>query len=257
MATILIPAALFAAWMGQVAFAIFSAIAGIAMAFEWARMAHGPNYRWHFVISSAGICGAFLALLVGYDRESWGLLLIAALAAAIAAKAKDQSPIWPVFGLLYVGLACLAMVWLRGLTVLGFETVVWLLIVVWATDSAAFAFGTTFGGPKLAPAISPNKTWAGAIGGVIAAGAASWVFAKIIGAPMAALVTAIGAALAIATQLGDLGESVIKRRFRVKNTSEFLPGHGGVLDRLDGLIAATAMLSLLTAWRGVSPLVWS
>lgn len=162
-------------------------------------------------------------------------------------------PIWPVFGVVYVLGPCLALNWLRQ-GPMGLETCLWLLCTVWSTDSAAYAAGSVLGGPKLAPGISPQKTWAGAAGGVLAAIACSWGFSAVCNSPAPVLVIATGALIAFATILGDLLESLLKRRFGVKNTSQLIPGHGGVLDRLDGMILATLFLTALSLTLGLSPL---
>jgi phosphatidate cytidylyltransferase len=152
--------------------------------------------------------------------------------------------------------ACLGLVWLRAQPFLGLETVLWLFAIVWATDSAAFASGAVFGGPRLAPDISPNKTWSGLAGGLACGALASIAFGAAIGAKHVVVLGGLGLAVALAAMFGDLAESWLKRRVGVKDASTLIPGHGGVLDRLDGLIAATIFVSLLTIWGGVSPLAW-
>jgi phosphatidate cytidylyltransferase len=134
-------------------------------------------------------------------------------------------------------------------------------VIVWTTDSAAYGFGRMIGGPKLAPRISPGKTWAGLAGGVAAASVASVVFAYFLGGTSYAILGLIGAVLSLVSQVGDLAESAIKRLFGFKDTSSLIPGHGGVLDRMDGLVAAAFTASLL-AWAvnpaqpGAGLLIW-
>ncbi|MEY2884564.1 MAG: hypothetical protein RL490_2288 [Pseudomonadota bacterium] len=163
---------------------------------------------------------------------------------------------WAFAGILYCGLPALALIWLRGLT-LGLAATVFVLVCVWATDIAAYFSGRAIGGPKLAPAISPNKTQAGAIGGIIGAmivggglamaylvemqGQGGWKFAIVAGV------------LAVLAILGDLFESWLKRRTGVKDSGNILPGHGGVMDRLDGLVpvaVAGAAFFAVTGWAG-------
>ena len=252
----MIPVALGAIWFGSTPFALFTFLIGIAMAFEWARLAHGRAPNWHFWISSIGLACGVAALSLGRPDLSVTAALATALTASVAARAMGLRVPWPVFGALYVLAPCFALIWLRDQPGVGLQTVVWLCAIVWSADSAAYAVGRAIGGPKLAPSISPNKTWSGFSGGLaagtVAAGAVSW----LIGAPMPTLAALIGFLVAIVTELGDLGESLIKRYFGVKHTSGLIPGHGGVLDRLDGMIAATLLVALLTGMSGESPLLW-
>jgi phosphatidate cytidylyltransferase len=138
----------------------------------------------------------------------------------------------------------------------GRTAIFWLFATVWATDTGAFAAGRGLGGPRLAPGISPNKTWAGFVGGVLAGVLVAWGTARLTGAAAAALIPA-GLAISVASQLGDLAESIAKRRFGVKDSGHVIPGHGGLLDRLDGMLTAVALQWLLTVASGASPLRWS
>lgn len=154
---------------------------------------------------------------------------------------------WLIAGLLYIGAPCLALVFLRGDPEAGRQTVLWMFMLVWASDSGAYAFGRLIGGPRLAPAISPKKTWAGFIGGVFCAGAVGAVAATVLGKSTVLPLTVVSLVMGAVTQLGDLLESWFKRHFGVKDTSNIIPGHGGILDRVDGLLAvavATALIGL-------------
>jgi phosphatidate cytidylyltransferase len=159
-------------------------------------------------------------------------------------------------GILYIGLAGLALIELRHDTEAGRQNVLFLFLVVWASDIGAYAAGRTLGGPKLAPAISPSKTWSGAAGGLLASVVVG-VAAAMAMAPgsvwRAALVAAL---LGLATQAGDLLESWIKRRYHRKDSSGLIPGHGGVLDRLDGLLAAAPVAALLSFQLGYGNVLW-
>lgn len=160
-----------------------------------------------------------------------------------ASRARARPILW-LAGLLYVGLPCVAILWLRERPDVGREAVLVLLALVWATDTGAYFGGRAIGGPKLAPRLSPNKTWSGAVGGVVAAVAVGLAAAAITG--LAGYGTAIwaSAVLAVAAEVGDLIESTLKRRFGVKDMGRLIPGHGGVLDRLDSLLLAGPLAAL-------------
>jgi phosphatidate cytidylyltransferase len=160
-----------------------------------------------------------------------------------ASRARDRPIMW-LAGLLYVGLPCIAIVWIRERPDIGQEAALVLLVLVWATDTGAFFAGRAIGGPKLAPRLSPNKTWSGAMGGIVAAIAVGLVAAAVTG--LAGYGTAIwaSAVLAVAAEVGDLVESTLKRRFGVKDMGSLIPGHGGVLDRLDSLLLAAPLAAL-------------
>lgn len=150
---------------------------------------------------------------------------------------------WRSAGLAYIGVACWGLIYLRQ-GFLGRELVLWLFIAVWAADTGAYAFGRLIGGPRLAPVLSPKKTWAGLIGGIACAAlagatAAVWHSLEVLN------VAAVGAYLGAVAQGGDLLESWAKRCFGVKDSGSIIPGHGGLFDRVDGLMAAAIGLIVL------------
>jgi phosphatidate cytidylyltransferase len=183
----------------------------------------------------------------------WGIapaLVTLAAAALVTAGAalvmRSGSPAWLALGVAYVGLPCLALIWIRVLPDGGLATLLWVLALVWATDTGAYVAGRGIGGPKLAPTISPHKTWAGLFGGVLAAafvGLAAALWAASASIPKVVLVSA---GLALVEQVGDLFESGVKRHFGVKDSSNLIPGHGGVLDRVDGLLAVSLAVAALS-----------
>ena len=208
----------------------------------------------------AGLHGAVaiaaLALAVfGWPAAALAAVAAGAIGAGLVAAQTRRARSWAALGVLYLVVPCIALIWLRWEPAVGREVVVWLLAVVWATDIGAYGFGRAIGGPKLAPRFSPKKTWAGLIGGMAAAAAIGWGLAAsfAIGDPVGLALAA--SLLAVLGQIGDVSESAIKRHFRVKDSSGLIPGHGGLLDRVDGLLAVApvAALALLVTDGGM---VW-
>ncbi len=152
---------------------------------------------------------------------------------------------WHVAGFIYALVPALAVLWIREVPNLGLSMVVWVFIVVWATDIGAFFAGRAIGGPKLAPSISPNKTIAGLAGGMISAGLAGWAWVDFAGVPP--VFVWLGPPLALAAQAGDLFESWLKRRAHAKDSGTWLPGHGGLLDRVDGLVVVAPLTAYIFA----------
>jgi phosphatidate cytidylyltransferase len=150
---------------------------------------------------------------------------------------------WHVAGFLYALVPAVAVLWIREIPGLGLSMVVWVFVVVWSTDIGAFFAGRAIGGPKLAPSISPNKTFAGLIGGMVSAGLAGWAWVDFSGVP--SLFLWLGPPLAFAAQAGDLFESWLKRRAKAKDSGTWLPGHGGLLDRADGLVVVAPLTVLI------------
>ncbi len=163
---------------------------------------------------------------------------------------------WVTVGLPYILLPCLALLWLRSHPEWGRETIFWLFVLVWATDIGAYISGRLIGGPRLASSISPNKTWAGLIGGAAAAAAAGTVAAGLLGKESLLPLAVTSGMLGILSQGGDLLESWVKRRLKTKDSGSLIPGHGGLLDRVDGLLAATAGVALIDFAIDGKVLVW-
>ncbi len=162
---------------------------------------------------------------------------------ATTRQLRRQDWAWIAIGTIWIASGCAAFLWLAATA--GPLVVFWLLGVVWATDIFAYFVGKAIGGPRLAPRLSPNKTWAGVIGGLVGATVAGLIAALASHSPIISI-TCVSFALSLVAQAGDLAESWGKRHFAVKDASGLIPGHGGVLDRLDGLLAATQALALLT-----------
>jgi phosphatidate cytidylyltransferase len=240
-AAVLIPGAIAAALAGGPWLAAACGAAVAAMSYEWARMSEPQGQTAAFLITMASALAAVAAAswqLVGPAMIALGLGAIAAGVRRAGLTGRAEA----AFGVVYVGLPPAAFLWLRQDGVGGANLILGLFFVVWAADAAAYFGGRLIGGPKLHPGISPNKTWAGVGAGVLAGAGAGWGCAGIFSADPATWVMA-GAALGAVSMAGDLLESLLKRRFGVKDASGFIPGHGGVLDRLDGLMAAALALA--------------
>jgi phosphatidate cytidylyltransferase len=163
---------------------------------------------------------------------------------------------WFILGFLYVAIPCWAIIDLRSDPTVGLQQILWIVALVIAADTGAYIAGRSIGGPKLAPRVSPNKTWAGLFGAVVSAAIVGAITALLMDLPSVATLTAISAGLAVIEQMGDLAESAFKRHFGVKDASNIIPGHGGALDRVDGLIAVAAAVAGINYLIGSSVLTW-
>lgn len=157
---------------------------------------------------------------------------------------------WLAAGIVYAGGLVFAPIILRQDAALGFAAIVFLFAVVWATDVAAYFAGRALGGPKLWPAVSPKKTWSGAIGGLLGGAAAGVLVVKLAGLAISPMLVLVALGLSVVSQGGDLLESAIKRRFDAKDASQLIPGHGGLMDRLDGFLTAAAAAVMVGLLRG-------
>lgn len=162
---------------------------------------------------------------------------------------RDWNFLWKVGGFFFALIPAIALLWVRDRSFSGLELVVWIYIVTWATDIGAYAAGKNIGGPKLAPKISPNKTWAGLFGGMVAAGFLGALWADF--SELKPQYFWIGAPFAAAAQAGDLFESWMKRRAGVKDSGSLLPGHGGLFDRVDGLLVVATLTGLMVLAEGL------
>ncbi len=236
---VLIAVALGATVAGGAPYAILIVLFGMAMAYEWSIICNegrlGPS-------GFAAVAATLAAMVLG--ALGWLVIgLIVGAIGAVAIAAVWRRP-WPALGVFYATLPCLSLLWLRAEPE-GLVTVLWVFALVWVADTFAYGFGRVLGGPRLAPRVSPKKTWAGlggAISGATAAGAAFWALEL---APGGWEVIALGGGLAVVEQAGDLLESAYKRRFGVKDSSNLIPGHGGVLDRVDGLVAVVLVVAVM------------
>jgi phosphatidate cytidylyltransferase len=206
------------------------------------------------IVTALAIAAAIAATLWHQAWAGFGLLAAGAAATFIIARRRDDNAVWHALGVLYIGVPALSLMALRLVSVAnGSLVVLGLFLIIWSTDTGALAVGRLIGGPKLAPAISPGKTWAGTIGGSIAAALVYGLYIAMIGhAAMAAALFAL--VFSIAAHLGDLLESVFKRRFGTKDSGGLIPGHGGALDRMDSTLIAAPVLAALVFGLNFNPL---
>jgi phosphatidate cytidylyltransferase len=253
-AAVLAPLALAVAYVGSPAFeAALIAVAGV-LAWEWTALC--GSHRASLMRALLTLVAAAAVLLVATD-EIWPAVIAIGAGTLVAAALEGDDAegkgkrAWMAIGVVYIAVPMAALEWLR-LAPHGRELVAWLLIVVWASDTVAYVFGRTFGGPKLAPSISPKKTWSGLAGAVIGAAAGGGFCALAFGADDAAGFALMAALFGLVGQGGDLMESAIKRRFGVKDTSRIIPGHGGLFDRLDAFMAVVVLAAAARAagWAG-------
>jgi phosphatidate cytidylyltransferase len=247
-AVVLVPAALAAAWFGGWLFLVLIAIAVALLAIEWGGMsAPGAPIRVSAAVTVAVLAGVFLGH-EGHYGLAWIAVVIGAIAAALVARGVAERPADAAFGVLYIAPACVCLVWLRDadqvMSVQGHWWTMMLFAVTWAADIGAFAVGSTLKGPKLWPRFSPNKTWSGFVGGLLAAMATGAMMSALSVFQLNVVAAAfIGLVVGLATMAGDLWESALKRRFGVKDSGDLIPGHGGLLDRVDGLMFAVVVMA--------------
>jgi phosphatidate cytidylyltransferase len=228
-------------------FLLFWAAAAIGVFWEWSAITAGGAA----VPRASGIVAlAASAVAAGLSLFYVALAALAAGFAAVAGADGARHRIWRASGVAYAGVVLLAPVLLRRDPDFGLIAILFLFAVVWSTDILGYFVGRAIGGPRLAPPISPNKTWSGACGGALGAVVAGVAVVSIAGGVALLPAAAVALGLSVASQGGDLFESAVKRRFGVKDASHVIPGHGGLMDRLDGFIAASAVAALVGVMRG-------
>jgi phosphatidate cytidylyltransferase len=275
-AALLAPLAVTCIWLGAEAWMGMVALAAGGLAIEWVHLCGRRAATPPGLLVPLSVIAAGTAAVGTLDRAAIPILALGAVAAwlwamrATFASAKAsaralgkggapgrRAPVSLAAGVPYVGLATLALIWLRDDPAAGRANVLFLILVVWASDIGAYAFGRMLGGKLLAPSISPAKTWAGAVGGLAFSAlvgllAASW----LAGAPPTWRAAGTACLISVVAQAGDLLESLIKRRFGVKDSGRLIPGHGGLLDRLDGVLAAAPVAALLAFALGRGVVLW-
>jgi phosphatidate cytidylyltransferase len=253
----LAPLPIAAIWFGSPWLPLLTAFAAAVMAWEWGRLCRRGRFGGTGIVLVGVVLAVVATAALLATRLAVGLALVGAVGLFwTARKRPGLEAEWTAVGALWIALPCVSLLWLAGEGTTGRATLLWVLAVVWATDIGAYATGRTLGGPRLAPRWSPQKTWAGLAGGTVCAALVGWVTAAWLGISPALPLISISAGLAIVEQFGDLAESLAKRRFGVKDTSSLIPGHGGLFDRLDGLLAVIPVVALLTLIDGRSILAW-
>lgn len=244
-ALVLGPFVMLVAVVGGWAFSTLVALSAVILLWEWLRMIGAKPRTPLLVIGGAALVGAILLLAIRPPPAAIGMVVLGAITAALVARSNRERRTWAPFGVLYAGALALPTLVLRDDGSFGLVSLVWLLAVVWSTDIAAYFCGRLIGGPKLWPRVSPNKTWAGSLGGAFFGMLAGMATLYLAGVETALLAAPVALLASFASQGGDLFESAMKRRFQVKDSSRLIPGHGGLMDRLDGFIAAAALALLI------------
>jgi phosphatidate cytidylyltransferase len=245
-ATVLVPLALGAVWIGGAAFLVMIAAGVALLAFEWAVMsAPVSRGRVAWLVALPVLFAVFLAYhshgKAALMAMAGGMVVAGMTARPLGARAWDLAP-----GVFYLAAPAISLIWLRSGPG-GMKWTIMLLGTVWIADIGAFTVGNMLKGPKLWPRFSPNKTWSGFFGGIAFGALAALLIARGFDIRLTLLqALAGGAAAALSTMAGDLLESAVKRQFGVKDSGDLIPGHGGLLDRVDGLLVAAVVVAI---WR--------
>jgi phosphatidate cytidylyltransferase len=242
---VLIVAVVALTFVGGLPFRLFAAALAAAVFYEWCAMSATGSDGRHRLVAAALLGAVLVALVAGYSAPAvLALLAVSCVAAAVDGRLGGQG-FWIASGLAYAGLSGLSLAFLRGDDHAGLTAILFLYAVVWATDICAYFVGRSLGGPKLAPKISPGKTQSGALGGVVGGVVAGLALAVSMGVDNLPVLALVALLLSIVSQAGDLAESWVKRRHGVKDSGNLIPGHGGVMDRVDGLVAAAFALYVI------------
>jgi phosphatidate cytidylyltransferase len=230
-------------WAGRVAFDAFVVLLAMALSWEWGRLV-AP--RETDIVSGVTIVAVGAAgVLAACAFVGLGLLLLTIGAILVVVLSLGNNAPLGGAGVFYAGLPALAVIWLRADAAQGVAGVVFLLVVIAVSDTAAFFCGRLLGGPRLWPRVSPNKTWAGLLGAIVLSALFGALYCLAVPAASPLRLAAIAAALALLAQAGDLAESALKRHFGAKDSGRLIPGHGGIMDRVDGVVAAAPVAALI------------
>lgn len=247
-AAVLAPLAIAAAYIGGWLFVFFWAAAAAGIVWEWFSLVSARQSRRPLVAAACALIAAVLFAQYGRWDIALDVTLLGAVAAALFGTPGRRG--WLAAGTLYGGAVVLAPMLLRADADYGFLAIIFLFALVWGTDIFAYFIGRSLGGPKLVPRISPNKTWSGALGGTLVAVGIATLLAAMLQLSNPGRLALVALVLSAIAQIGDLLESWIKRRFGAKNSSELIPGHGGLMDRLDGFVTAGFAAACIGLVRG-------
>lgn len=245
-ALVLAPVAIAIAYAGGFLWTVLVTLAVIGLYVEWLMIVGLARQMRVVACGVVALAAAGLCLLAGRMDASLAVLAIGLVATALISPERRN---WAAAGFFYAGAAQIASVLVRLDSAKGFLALMFVFLIVWVTDIGGYFAGRGIGGPKLWPRVSPKKTWAGAIGGFVASLAVACGFAAFDLGKAGPLLL-LGAALSVVSQCGDLFESAVKRRFGVKDSSHIIPGHGGLMDRLDGFVAAVVVAAIFGLLRG-------
>ena len=256
-ACILAPVVVGSVYLGGWYLGFLTAILAVLAIHEWDILCGGRG--WRFV--SAWFPAIILlstTMFACADLFSLALLCIFAGISAIflLGLITNIKANWIIMGILYLALPLLSLIWIRADSDEGFKSLIWLMGVVWATDIGAILFGQLIGGPRLWPKISPSKTWSGAVGGILFAAIVGIVMAYLYGNTELLLIVLLSISVSIVAQIGDFAESAVKRRYGVKDSGRLIPGHGGVLDRIDSMLLVLPVAAFVMLLNGGSLFYW-
>jgi phosphatidate cytidylyltransferase len=261
-ALVLGPTAIACVWLGATPWTVLMAIAAAILTWEWVHLCGLRTRAFPGIAVPAAVLvagGLAVAERPGLALAGLAVGFLLTWAASRDLPRPRRLPLPPLrlaLGVLYIGIAGIALIELRHDNEAGRANVLFLLLVVWASDIGAYMAGRAFGGPKLMPAVSPNKTWSGAAGGLLLAVLVGVTAARFLAPGQFLTAAPVAVLLSVMSQAGDLLESAIKRHFAVKDTSSLIPGHGGLLDRLDGVLSAAPVAALLALASGQGAPIW-
>jgi phosphatidate cytidylyltransferase len=243
-------------WAGLRPFLLLAAACLAVLAWEWSHITASANPRRDTALHAVAAIAAALLAGMGYPLAAIALVASSALLAFLFVRQSRLGP-----GIVYLGPPAVAVALIRSDAGYGFPAILFLLLVVWCADTMAYIGGRLIGGAKLAPAISPGKTVSGSVSGVVFPALLGFFYGKWLGGTEPLMLALVAAVLAIVSQIGDLAESSVKRTAGVKDSSQLIPGHGGLLDRLDAFLFAAAAAGFLALLRdadnpGRALLIW-
>ena len=247
-ALVLVPLAIATAYLGGWPFDLFWGAAAIGVLWEWSSLVARNEQLSVLLAGGASLALAVVLVATGHVLPALIVVAMGALGAASLTLAERRT--WVAGALPYAGALAMGPIILRSDGEQGFLAVLFLFAIVWTTDIGAYFAGRALGGPKLMPGVSPNKTWAGAIGGLLASVLAALVVAKMAALTSLFALAMLAVVLSVSAQAGDLFESFLKRRFNAKDSSHLIPGHGGLMDRLDGFVTASVAAVMIGLARG-------